>query len=245
MVEDFQRYARQVVLPEIGVNGQQLLRDSSVLIIGVGGLGSIASHYLCGAGLGRLILADRDRVELSNLQRQLLYSLADVGSDKTRAAQQRLQAVNCDVQIDINEGSLSPERLYELVNEVDLVLDCSDNFPTRFAVNSACVKARRALISGAAIRFEGQLLTIDPRQAETPCYACVFPEAGGDAERCEDAGVLGPVVGVIGSLQALSAIKYLVGMDEPAGVLRVWDARTMSWRSLRGKRDPKCAHCGC
>lgn len=244
MAEQFARYARQVVLPEIGVNGQQLLRDSSVLIIGVGGLGSIASLYLAAAGVGELVLADRDRVDLSNLQRQLLYDARQLGQDKTRAARDRLAVLNEDVAIRINEGRLSPERLAELVAEVDLVLDCSDNFPTRYAVNAACLNARTPLVSGAAIRLEGQLLVVDSRQPNTPCYACIFPDHGADAERCEDAGVLGPVVGVIGSLQALSAIKLLAGLPEEIGTLRVWDAKTMNWRNLRAQRDPECRHCG-
>ena len=244
MAEQFTRYARQVVLPEIGVNGQQLLRDSSVLIIGVGGLGSIASLYLAGAGVGELTLADRDRVDLSNLQRQLLYAEPQLGQDKTRAARERLQSQNSDLNIRIHEGRLSPERLADLVGRVDLVLDCSDNFPTRYAVNAACVASRKPLVSGAAIRFEGQLLVVDPRSADAPCYACIFPDHGAEAERCEDAGVLGPVVGVIGSLQALSAIKLLTGLNDDVGILRIWDAKTMNWRNLRAQRDPDCRHCG-
>ncbi|HUR41835.1 MAG TPA: HesA/MoeB/ThiF family protein [Verrucomicrobiae bacterium] len=241
---DFARYSRQVVLREVGVNGQQLIRDSSVLVIGLGGLGSAASLYLAGAGVGRLLIADRDRVEASNLQRQLLYRREDVGRPKTEAAHERLAALNPDVELELFEGRLEPARLAQMVNAADVVLDCTDNFPTRFAINAACVRARKPLVSGAAIRFEGQVAVFDPRRADGACYACVFPEEGAAGEICEEAGVLGPVVGTIGSLQALAALKLLLGRGEDVNRLRIWNALDMNWRTMTVAKDPGCKACG-
>ena len=238
-MSDFARYGRQVVLREVGVNGQQLLRDSSVLLVGVGGLGTVASLYLAGAGVGRLILADRDRVELSNLQRQILYRQTDVGRSKTEAAQLQLAALNPQVQVELCDE----HSWVDAVAQADVVLDCSDNFPTRFAINVACVKARKPLVSGAAIRFEGQLAVFDLRRGG-PCYACLYADAGEAQETCEEAGVLGPVVGTMGSLQALAALKLLVGIGDDAGHLVTWDALTMRWRRLKISIDVQCSICG-
>jgi molybdopterin/thiamine biosynthesis adenylyltransferase len=243
MTAEFARYSRQVVLREVGMHGQQLLRDSSALVIGLGGLGSVASLYLAGAGLGRLLVADRDRVEPANLQRQVLYRVDDVGRPKTEAARERLAALNPEVQVVAYEGRLEPARLAEMVEAADVVLDCTDNFPTRFAINAACVRAKKPLVSGAAIRFEGQLATFDPRRADGACYACVFPDAGEPAEACEEAGVLGPVVGTIGSLQALAALKLLLGRGDDVNRLRIWNALNMDWRTVTIARDPACKVC--
>lgn len=244
-MSDLARYRRQIVLREVGVNGQQLLRDSSVLIVGVGGLGSAAAPYLAGAGIGRLVLSDLDRVDLSNLQRQLLYRQADVGRDKLAAASDSLRALNPDCEIETLQGPLADAALLDAARGVDVVLDCSDNFPTRFAVNRACVAARKPLISGAAIRFEGQLGVFDLRRGG-PCYACLYPDdaAADAAETCEEAGILGPVVGTIGSLQALAAIKLLLGLGSDAGTLRLWDALDSQWRTLKLRREPQCPVCG-
>jgi molybdopterin/thiamine biosynthesis adenylyltransferase len=243
MTAEFARYSRQVVLREVGMHGQQLLRDSSALVIGLGGLGSVASLYLAGAGLGRLLVADRDRVEPANLQRQVLYRVDDVGRPKTEAARERLAALNPEVQVVAYEGRLEPARLAEMVEAADVVLDCTDNFPTRFAINAACVRAKKPLVSGAAIRFEGQLAAFDPRRADGACYACVFPDAGEPAEACEEAGVLGPVVGTIGSLQALAALKLLLGRGDDVNRLRIWNALNMDWRTVTIARDPACKVC--
>jgi molybdopterin/thiamine biosynthesis adenylyltransferase len=242
-VTDFSRYSRQVVLREVGVNGQQLLRDSSALVIGLGGLGSAASLYLAGAGLGRLLIADRDPVEASNLQRQILYRQADLGRPKTAAAQERLAALDPSVAIEAFEGRLEPGRLQAMVAAADVVLDCTDNFPTRFAINAECVRARKPLVSGAAIRFEGQLAVFDPRRGDGACYACVFPQAGAAQETCEEAGILGPVAGTIGSLQALAALKLLLGRSEDVNRLRIWNALDMNWRTVVVNRDPACPVC--
>ncbi|HSW12909.1 MAG TPA: HesA/MoeB/ThiF family protein [Solimonas sp.] len=238
-MSNFARYSRQVILPEIGVNGQQLLRDSTALVIGLGGLGSIAAAYLAGAGVGRLVLADRDRVETSNLQRQLLYRQADVGRAKTEAARAQLAALNPEVELELTDAEGWPAAVYA----ADVVLDCSDNFPTRFEINRACVTRRRPLVSGAAIRMEGQLAVFDLRWGG-PCYACLYPDAGEAQETCEEAGILGPVVGAVGAMQALAALQILLGIGEAAGRLQVWDARQMLWRSHKMTRDPKCLVCG-
>lgn len=237
------RYGRQVILREVGVHGQQILRDSNVLVIGLGGLGCAASLYLAGAGIGRLLLADRDRVDLSNLQRQTLYTHADLGRSKTEAARDRLAALNPEVALDLFEGRLTPERLEEMIQAADVVLDCTDNFATRFAINETCVRTKKPLVSGAAIRFEGQLAVFDARQSGSACYACLYPPQGETQETCEEAGVLGPVVGVIGSLQALAALKLLLGRSEDAGRLQIWNALDMNWRTLTIPRDPRCAVC--
>ncbi|MBL6750179.1 MAG: molybdopterin-synthase adenylyltransferase MoeB [Nevskia sp.] len=242
-MNDLSRYSRQIVLREIGVNGQQLLRDSSALVIGVGGLGAAASLYLAAAGIGRLLLCDRDRVELSNLQRQVIYRQADVGRAKIEAAARHLAELNPQCAVQTLAGPLAPQALAQAVGEVDIVLDCSDNFPTRGAVNAACVAARKPLVSGAAIRFEGQLAVFDLARGGA-CYACLYPQAGEAQETCEEAGVLGPAVGVVGSLQALAAIKHLLGIGRDAGKLQLWDALHMRWRTLNIPRDPQCPVCG-
>ncbi len=246
-MSDFSRYSRNIVLREVGVNGQQLLRDSTALVIGVGGLGSAAALYLAGAGLGRLLLSDRDRVDTSNLQRQILYRTADVGRAKLDAAADTLRALNAECLVETLPGPLEGAALAAAVRSADIVLDCSDNFPTRTALNAACVAARKPLVSGAAIRFEGQLALFDSARGSA-CYACLYPDLGlngGEAqETCEEAGVLGPSVGVVGSLQALVAIKRLLGIGDDAGRLHLWDALRLSWRSLNIPKDPNCPVCG-
>lgn len=238
-MSDFARYSRQVVLREVGVNGQQLLRDSTVLVVGLGGLGSAAAQYLAGAGVGRLVLADRDRVELSNLHRQTLYRQSDVGLSKSVAAQAQLAALNPQSEGLAAEG----EAWRTWVPQADVVLDCTDNFSSRHAINAACAAARRPLVSGAAIRWQGQWAAFDLRQGG-PCYACLYPVEGDEQEACEEAGILGPVVGVIGSLQALAALQILLGRPSPCGRLHLWDARRLDWRSLTIPPDPQCPVCG-
>ncbi|MEQ1440458.1 molybdopterin-synthase adenylyltransferase MoeB [Fontimonas sp. SYSU GA230001] len=236
---DFSRYGRQVILPEVGVNGQALLRDSTVLVVGLGGLGSVAASYLAGAGVGRLLLADRDRVETSNLQRQVLYRQTDVGRAKTEAAAAQLAALNPDVV----PCTYDAENWPAAVVHADVVLDCTDNFPSRYAINAACARARKPLVSGAAIRFEGQLAVFDLRRGG-PCYRCLYPESGEAAERCEEAGILGPVVGTIGCQQALAALQLLLGLEVPVARLQRWDARQMQWTSHKIAADPECPVCG-
>ena len=239
---DLKRYSRQMVLPEVGVAGQTALRDSTALIVGLGGLGSPAALYLAAAGVGRLLLADFDRVSASNLQRQTLYTEADVGSAKTVAAQARLTALNSSIAVETLQSTSADAKFLSALASADVVLDCTDNFTARFAINAACVAARKPLVSGAAIRMEGQLAAFDLRFGG-PCYACLYPNTGEAAEACEDAGVLGPVVGVVGAMQALLALHLLLGHADVAGSLHLWDARTMVWRKLKLRRDAACPHC--
>ncbi|MES2682626.1 MAG: HesA/MoeB/ThiF family protein [Pseudomonadota bacterium] len=236
---DLARYARQIVLPEIGVAGQTALCDSRVLVVGLGGLGCPAARYLAGAGIGTLWLADRDRVERSNLPRQTLYTEADVGKLKVDAAIQHLASVDAGVKL---QSLHTAEATLAALREVDVVLDCTDNFETRFALNAACVAARVPLVSGAAIRWEGQVAAFDLRRGG-PCYACLYPDTGAAAEACEDAGILGPIVGMVGALQALLALQLLLGQPDVAGQLHFWNARAGNWRKLKLIRDPQCPHC--
>lgn len=237
------RYARQIVLREVGVNGQELLRDSSALIVGLGGLGAPAALYLAGAGLGRLVLSDFDRVAASNLHRQILYRQEHLGRAKIDVAREQLSALNPDCLVELRPGPLDDAGLLEAARAVDVVLDCSDNFTTRFAVNRACVAARKPLVSGAAIRFEGQLAVFDAAHGSA-CYACLYPSAGDNAETCEEAGILGPVVGTVGARQALAALKLLLGLGDDRGTLWVWDALTPRERRLSIPREPRCPVCG-
>ena len=244
-MSDLARYSRQMILPQVDAHGQQLLRDSRVLIVGVGGLGSAAALYLAGAGVGHLTLVDRDRVELSNLQRQILHRQADLGRLKAESAADNLRALNPDVAIEVLSHGLKAELLPKLTGSADVVLDCSDNFPTRYALNRACVAARKPLVSGAAIRLEGQVAVFRNDRAGAPCYQCLFrDEHGAPTESCEQAGVLGPLVGVIGSLQALEALKLLLGIGESlGGRLLMFDAERTRFRELKLKRDPQCPAC--
>ena len=238
------RYSRQIMLPGFGIEGQERLRAASVLVVGLGGLGSPVAMYLAAAGVGRLVLADFDAVDLSNLQRQLLHTTQRVGSPKAESARVALAALNPNVELQTVKRSLTEETLPALVSDVDLVVDGSDNFATRFAVNAACVGARRPLVSGAAIRMEGQVATFSG-QPGGPCYQCLYPREGGLDETCSANGVLAPVVGIIGSIQATEAIKVLAGLGEPLyGRLLLLDAAAMEWRSLRLSADPACPICG-
>ncbi|MGQ0699440.1 MAG: HesA/MoeB/ThiF family protein [Panacagrimonas sp.] len=241
-MSDLSRYSRQIALREVGVNGQSVLRDSSALIVGMGGLGTPAALYLAGAGLGRVVLTDFDRVAVSNLHRQILYRESDVGIAKLEAARAQLKALNAQCEIESLPGPLDHAGLLAAARKVDVVLDCSDNFATRFAVNRACVAARKPLVSGAAIRFEGQLAVFDSARGSA-CYACLYPAAGEAQETCEEAGILGPVVGVVGTRQALAALKFLLGLCSDAGTLWVWDALTDAARRLSIPRDPQCPVC--
>ncbi|WP_408003602.1 molybdopterin-synthase adenylyltransferase MoeB [Pseudomonas saliphila] len=239
------RYGRQILLPQIDIAGQQTLLKSSVLIVGLGGLGAPAALYLAAAGVGRLLLADHDSVDTTNLHRQIIHLTRDVGRAKVESAGDTLRALNTDVQLTLIERELEGETLTRAVQEVDLVLDCTDNFATRLAVNAACFAAGKPLVSGAAIRLEGQVSVFDPRLTDSPCYQCLYGESGEEALSCSEAGVIGPLVGMIGSLQALEALKLLVGFGEPlTGRLLLIDALTSRFREMRIKRDPACSCCG-
>ncbi len=243
--DELLRYSRQILLKQIDVDGQLRLKQSRVLIVGLGGLGSPVALYLAAAGVGELHLADFDTVDLTNLQRQIAHDSVSIGRTKVDSAMARLHALNPEVRLVAHRAALDADCLADAVAAVDLVLDCSDNFATREAVNAACVATGRPLVSGAAIRLEGQLSVFDPRQADSPCYHCLYGH-GSEAElTCSEAGVVGPLVGVVGSLQALEALKLLAGFGEPlVGRLLLIDAFGSRFRELKVRRDPECPVCG-
>lgn len=239
------RYARHILLDELGIEGQERLLAARVLIVGAGGLGSPAALYLAAAGVGSIVLVDDDVVELSNLQRQVLHAMTGLGHSKAESGRQALLAINPDIQVQALTERLDEPRLRALASQVDLVLDCSDNFATRHAINRACVVTRTPLVSGAAIKFSGQVSVYDLRDEASPCYHCLFPEADDVEElRCATTGVLGPLVGMVGSVQAAEAIKVITGMGEPlVGRLLSVDALRMQWHTIRFRRDPECPVC--
>jgi molybdopterin-synthase adenylyltransferase len=239
------RFSRQIMLPEIDVAGQERLLNARVLIVGMGGLGSPAALYLAAAGVGSLVLADDDQVELSNLQRQIVHRNDAIGLPKVASAARTLKDLDPRVKVEVLTERLSGDRLEAQIRDVDLVLDATDNFRTRYAINDACWGAGRPLVSGAAIRWEGQVAVFDPRQDAAPCYRCLYPEGSDAALNCADNGVIAPLVGIIGSCQALEAIKILCGVGETlAGYVLYFDAQYMDWRKLRLKPDPACPTCG-
>ncbi len=242
--EQLLRYSRQIMLPSIGIEGQERLRDARALIIGLGGLGSPVSMYLAAAGVGTLVLVDFDRVDLTNLQRQIVHGTDRIGQPKVDSARQSLQALNPETRILTIDRALEGDELSQQVALADVVIDGSDNFATRFAVNAACHAQRTPLVSGAAIRMEGQV-SVFTGEPGTPCYHCLYPSEGQIDETCSANGVLAPLVGVIGSLQAIEAIKLLTGAGEPlVGRLLLFDALHMEWRTVRLKPDPACPVCG-
>ena len=238
------RYSRHLALPDFGAAGQEKLAHARVLIIGLGGLGSPAAIYLAASGTGTLLLNDFDRVDIANLQRQILYANADVGALKTQAAARNLKAQNPECRLELIEARMDPNQLLETVRNSDVVLDGSDNFGTRYAVNSACMQAKRPLISGAAIRFEGQVSVFDTRNPTSPCYACLYPESNETLENCSSNGILAPVAGLIGCYMAAEAIKLITGTGRPlmGRLLRV-DARSGETWVSRLPRDPECPAC--
>jgi molybdopterin-synthase adenylyltransferase len=243
--EQLLRYSRQIMLPQIGIEGQQRLARSRVLIVGLGGLGSPAALYLAASGVGHLVVTDDDRVELSNLQRQILHTTADLGQAKTESARRALAAINPDVRVTTIPERLDAAGLLAQARLADAVVDGSDNFTTRFAVNRACVAARTPLISGAVIRLEGQVAVFRADRPDSPCYHCLYQEGEELAETCSETGVLAPLPGIIGSIQAVETLKVLLDLGEPlAGRLLLLDASNMEWRSLQLNKDPSCPVCG-
>ncbi len=239
------RYSRHILLPEIGIEGQQRLLDAHVLLIGAGGLGSPAAMYLAAAGIGTLTICDGDSVDLTNLQRQIVHRETAVGEKKVDSARATLLGLNPGIRIHAVAERVSGDRLQALVEAADVVLDGCDNFETRHAVNRACVRAGKPLVSGAGIRFDGQLAVFDLRRADSPCYACLFPEDGEMEEmRCAVMGVFAPLVGIIGAMQAAEALKLAAGAGEVlSGRLLLLDALTMDLRTVSLKRDPACPVC--
>lgn len=243
--EQLLRYSRHILLDEIGIEGQEKLLASHVLIIGAGGLGSPVALYLGAAGVGRITLVDHDRVDATNLQRQIAHTLERIGEFKAHSVVQAVAALNPDVKV-IPVTELADDSLLErLVGEVDLVLDCTDNFATRHAINRACVKHAKPLVSGAAIRFDGQVTVYDPRSAASPCYACIFPESDVLEEtRCAAMGVFAPLVGIVGTVQAAEALKLLCGIGQAiTGRLLMLDGRNMEWHAMKLMRNQACSVC--
>ncbi|WP_373019538.1 ThiF family adenylyltransferase [Thiomicrorhabdus sp.] len=241
---ELSRYSRQILLPEIDYSGQLTLSQSHAVIFGLGGLGSPVSLYLASAGIGKLTLVDFDEVDDSNLQRQVVHREVNIGQPKVESAKQNLSALNHHIEIETVNHRLDSEELQKLVDSSDVVLDCTDNFSSRFALNRACYQAKKPLISGAAIRWEGQLSTYDFRKPDSPCYQCLYKEEGGVELTCSQNGVLSPVVGMIGSMQAIEAIKALLDQPTLTGKLMIVDAYTMQIRTLNLKKDEQCHHCG-
>lgn len=240
------RYSRHILLDEIGIEGQTKLINARVLIIGAGGLGSPAAFYLASAGVGHITIVDHDQVDLTNLQRQILHTEARVGLNKVDSAKRTLEQLNPHIHIEALCEKADAARLSELVKSTNVVLDCSDNFATRHAVNAACVAHQKPLVSGAAIRFDGQCSVFDTRQPDSPCYACIFPEELHFEEvACATMGIFAPLVGIIGTVQAAEALKLLVGVGTSlAGKLLLLDARTMEWQQIKARRNPACRVCG-
>ncbi|ECA4740034.1 HesA/MoeB/ThiF family protein [Salmonella enterica subsp. enterica serovar Lerum] len=240
---DFMRYSRQILLADIAIEGQQQLLDSHVLIVGLGGLGSPAALYLAGAGIGTLTLADDDDVHLSNLQRQILFTTDDIAHPKAQAAKLRLAQLNPGSKLIVLQQRLTGDVLKNAVARVDVVLDCTDNMATRQEINAACVALNTPLISASAVGFGGQLMVLTPPW-EQGCYRCLWPDDVEPERNCRTAGIVGPVIGVMGTLQALEAIKLLSGMETPSGELRLFDGKTSQWRSLALRRASGCQVCG-
>ncbi|QEL11486.1 molybdopterin-synthase adenylyltransferase MoeB [Kushneria phosphatilytica] len=243
--EQLLRYSRQIMLPELDYAGQLRLQQGHALIIGLGGLGSPASLYLAAAGIGQLTLADHDRVDLSNLQRQIAHGETDIDTPKAASAARRIATINHDCQTRVIEQQLADAALLEAVAEADVVLDCTDRFSSRFAINRACVATQTPLVSGAAIRFSGQLAVFDLRREEAPCYACLYGENGSDDDelRCAENGVVSPLVGIIGAFQALEALKLIGRVGKAHEGLATFDGLQGEWRRLGVRRDPNCPVC--
>ena len=239
------RYSRHLLLDELGPDAQERFAAAHALIVGIGGLGNPAAQFLASAGIGTLTLCDADSVDLTNLQRQILFAMPEVGMPKVDAAARRLAAINPEVRLVAMQKRVGEPELGQLAARADVVLDCTDNFATRHAINRACVAARRPLVSGAAIRFDGQLAVFDTRHAHSPCYHCLFGE-GDELEetRCATMGVFAPLVGIVGATQAAEALKLIAGIGESlAGRLLLLDALSMQWREVRVPRDPACRVC--
>ena len=238
------RYSRQIMLPLCDIEGQQKLLAAKVLIIGAGGLGSPAAMYLAAAGIGSITIYDDDVVELSNLQRQIAHHTPDIGTDKVISTRETLNKLNPDVNVRAVKKRLGGEELDLEVIRADVVLDCSDNFSTRFAINSACVTHQTALVSGAAIRFEGQVSVFTPGKNNSPCYNCLYNSDGEELQNCATNGVIAPITGIIGSIQALEAMKLIMAIGETlTGRLLLLDGLTMEWNTMKLKKNPVCATC--
>jgi molybdopterin-synthase adenylyltransferase len=238
------RYSRHILLPQIGIDGQQKLLDARVLVVGLGGLGSPVAMYLAASGVGHLVLADGDTVDLTNLQRQIVHTTNSIGQTKVASATQQLRALNPTVQVTGIARRLEGDELEQQVRLADAVVDGSDNFPTRFAVNAACVRTKTPLIAAAVTRFEGQVSVFRADQIDAPCYRCLYDDTDEVGEACAQFGVLAPVAGLVGCLQATETVKLLAGIGAPlAGRMLLLDALSMEWRTLTLRKDPGCPVC--
>ena len=243
--EQLLHYSRQIMLPHFGVEGQQQLHDAHVIIMGVGGLGSPAAMYLAAAGVGRLTLVDFDTVDNSNLQRQIVHNTDSIGDSKTNSAKNTLLKINPETSIHCINKQLTLDELEALFNTASCVIDATDNFATRFLINRACVSQQVALVSAAAIQYEGQISVFDNRQQNSACYACLYAEGGEENTNCSDNGILAPVVGILGSMQALEAIKLICHIGETLqNRLLIFDALALQWRTMKLNKDPNCPVCG-
>ena len=243
--QELLRYSKQVMLPQVEIEGQQKIIDSTMLIIGMGGLGSPAALYLAAAGVGHLIIADFDQVELSNLQRQIIHRTSDIGADKVDSAKTKLLELNPHIKVTIANELVHTGNLSSLIKDVDVVLDGTDNFESRFEINKACVQYKKPLVTAAVIRLEGQVSVFKGYETDQPCYQCLYPQEGDENESCVQNGVLAPVAGLIGSIQALQAIKVLLDLGEQlTGSLLLIDALDLSFRKIKIGKDKICPTCG-
>ena len=243
--QELLRYSKQIMLPQIDVEGQQKIIDSTILIIGMGGLGSPTALYLAAAGVGHIMIADFDQVELSNLQRQIIHRTSDIGDDKVNSAKSKLLELNPNIKVTIANELVHTDNLSSLIKGVDIVLDGTDNFESRFEINKACVEFQKPLVSAAVIRLEGQISVFKGYEKDQPCYQCLYSEEGSGRENCVENGVLAPVAGLIGTIQALQAIKVLLNLGEQlCGVLMLVDALDLSFRKVKIVKDSECPICG-
>jgi len=239
------RYSKQIMLPQIDIEGQQKINDSKMLIIGMGGLGSPTALYLAATGVGHIVIADFDQVELSNLQRQIIHNTSDIGDDKVNSAKAKLLELNPNITVTVANEIMHSDNLASLIKDVDIVLDGTDNFESRFEINKACVECHKPLISAAVIRFEGQISVFKGYEVDQPCYQCLYSEQGDGRESCVENGVLAPVAGLVGTIQALQAIKVLLGLGEQlCGELLLIDGLDLSFRKVKIVKDSECPICG-
>ena len=242
--QELLRYSKQIMLPQIDVEGQQKIIDSKMLIVGMGGLGSPTALYLAAAGVGHIIIADFDQVELSNLQRQIIHRTSDIGDDKVNSAKTKLLELNPNIKVTIANEIVHTDNLSSLIKDVDIVLDGTDNFESRFEINKACVEFKKPLVSAAVIRLEGQISVFKGYEKDQPCYQCLYSEEGGENESCVQNGVLAPVAGLVGTIQALQAIKVLLDLGEQlCGLLLLVDALDLSFRKVKIVKDSECPIC--
>ena len=238
------RYSRQICLPRIGTKGQARLAKANVFIVGMGGLGSPVALYLAAAGVGRMRIADFDQVDESNLQRQIIHSQRDIGELKAQSAANSLRAINPEIEIETLDYSLDYTDFLEHSQDIDVLIDCTDNFPSRFELNEVSLKTNTPLVSGAAIRWEGQVTTFDPRDKKNPCYQCLYPDKNIESATCSNEGVVAPLVGIIGTMQVMEAINILLGDGQLPGIVWLFDGTSMAWQKMKLPKNPACPACG-